>query len=240
MLVEYNAVDSRLAFIPLPNEISIKQEGRTLSNVYAAQGGGKVISVIKDIVGVECDSYIKMDRACFVELVNVFGNVNYEVLKTVNIRDGAELVTLDVGTHRLDAETMFGLAMYGDYNEGESYKANCTGQMFADLINQNYRIVDSSSLNSYFDIIMNGAETDLTEEKFLAHRQALLYSVQYGVYPGNITFLTARPPRRTALSSRRTLSSLSSRRRDFCNARFTDRPVRISRYTRLVTADLTS
>ncbi len=184
MLVEYNAVDSRLAFIPLPNEISIKQEGRTLSNVYAAQGGGKVISVIKDIVGVECDSYIKMDRACFVELVNVFGNVNYEVLKTVNIRDGAELVTLDVGTHRLDAETMFGLAMYGDYNEGESYKANCTGQMFADLINQNYRIVDSSLLNSYFDIIMNGAETDLTEEKFLAHRQALLYSVQYGVYPG--------------------------------------------------------
>lgn len=184
MLIEYNAVESRLAFIMLPNVISIQQEGRSLSNVYAAQGGKKVISVIKDIVGVECGSYIKMDRACFIELVSVFGNVKYEVYKTLNLRDGAEIETLNAGNHLLDAETMFRLAMYAEYNEGESYKANCTGQMFADLINQNFRIVDSSLLDNYFNIIMENAETDLTEEKYMAHRAALLYSVRYGVYPG--------------------------------------------------------
>lgn len=184
MLIEYNAVENRVAFILLPNGISIPKEGRSLQNIYAAQGGSKIISAIYDITGVQCDSYIKFDRAGFIELVSVFGNVNYEVLKKVALNDGAQVETLNVGTQRLDAETMFRLAMFAEYGEGESYKFNCTGQLFADLINQNFRIINSSLLDKYFEIIIKYADTDLTKEKYEAHKAALLNTVDYGVNPG--------------------------------------------------------
>lgn len=184
ILVEYDAVKNRVAFIPLPNGISIPSEGRSLPNVFAAQGAGKIVSVIADILGVQCDSYIKLNREGFIKLITVFGNVNYEVLKTITIRDGAEVEMLDVGTHRLAAETMFGLAMFAEYDEGESYRFNCTGQMLADLINQNFRKINDSLLESYFDIIMEYGETDLNEQKYKAHKRALLNTVEYGVNPG--------------------------------------------------------
>ena len=184
MLIEYNAVESRAAFIPLPNGISIASHGRSLQNIYAAQGGSKVVSAVNDIVGVQCDSYMKFDRAGFIELITVLGNADYEVLKTISIHDGAEIETLEVGTQRLTAETMFRLALLAEYDEGESYEFNCTGQMFCDLINQNFRNVTGSLLDKYIDIIMENADTDLTKEKYEAHKAALLYTVDYGVNPG--------------------------------------------------------
>lgn len=183
IMVEYDAVKNRVAFVPLPNGISIPSEGRTLPNVYAAQGGGRIISLIDEIIGVRCDSYVKLDRMGFIKLVSVFGNVNYEVLKTIMIRDGAEIETLNIGTQRLAAESMFRLAMFAQYDEGESYRFNCTGQMLADLINQNFRNIDDSLLDNYFNIIMENAETDLSAEMFDKHKSALKNTVEYGVNP---------------------------------------------------------
>ncbi|MDE7229340.1 MAG: LCP family protein [Oscillospiraceae bacterium] len=184
IMIEYDAVENRAAFVILPNGISIPTEGRSLPNVYAAQGASKIVSVIESVVGVHCDSYIKMDRKGFVDLITVFGNVNYEILKSLIIRDGGEVETLNVGTHRLDAESMFRLAMFAQYDEGESYRFNCTGQMFADLVNQNFRNVDESLLGNYFNIIMENCETNLTRDKYEAHKRALINTVNYGVNPG--------------------------------------------------------
>lgn len=183
ILVEYNAVDGRIAIIPVPNGISVPPEGRSLPNVYAAQGGGKVVSVIEDIIGIEIDSFVRFDRMGFMRLISSFGNVEYEVVKFMIVYDGAEAETLNVGTHRLTAETIFRLAMFAEYDEGESYRFSNIGQMFADLINQNYRSVDGSMLDNFFDMIMNDTETDLTDKKYTDHRQALLYTIEYSDDP---------------------------------------------------------
>lgn len=185
MMIEYNAVDKRLTLVFLPNGMSIPKEGRSLPNVYVAQGGSKIASIIEDVTGVRCDSYVKLDRVGFINFISVFGNVNYEVVKTMMIRDGSEIETMNVGTHRLDAQSMFRLAMFAKYDEGESYRFNCIGQMFTDLINQNFRNIDDSLLENYFKIIMDNAETDLSEQMFKDHKQALLYTVMYGSNPAD-------------------------------------------------------
>ena len=183
VMVEYDAVQNRVAFIFLPNGISVPIEGRSLPNVYAAQGAGRVISLIDEVVGVRCDSYIKLDRAGFLSLVSSFGNVDYEVLKTIMIRDGSEIETLNMGVQQLAAESMFRLAMYAQYSEGESYRFNCTGQLYSDLINQNFRNINESLLHTYFEIIMEHAETDITREMFTKHIEALKNTVEYGRNP---------------------------------------------------------
>lgn len=180
ILLEYSAEENRIAVVPMPNGISIPAEGRSLPNVCAAQGEGKVVSVLENALGITCDSYVRVDRAGFMSLVSMIGNVNYEVIKTMIIFDGAEAETLNTGTHRLAAESMFRLAMLAEYNEGESYRFSSIGQMFADLINQNYRTMDESFLYSCFNSILDDAQsTDLTEEKYNKHKDALLNTIEY-------------------------------------------------------------
>lgn len=183
VMIVYNAVENRITFVPVPAGISLAKDGRTLPNIYAAQGGEGVCSVIESIVDVHCDSYVKFDRSGFVELVSTFGNAEFDVAKTVIIRDGDDMDTLNVGTQLLTALSIFRLIMKADFEEGESYRFNCTGGVLSDLVNQNFRSVDGSMLDRYYQTIIETAETNLTETKYKAHRAALLNSVEYGVHP---------------------------------------------------------
>ena len=183
MMIEYEAVDNRITFVPLPNGISMPGEGRTLPNVYAAQGGGKVIEAIEAEVGVRCDFYVKMDRSGFLELVSIFGNVTYDVPKTFLISDKSVVETVNAGAQRLTAETMFRLMMLADYTDGESYRFNCIGNMLSELINQNYRDKTSSLLDSYYGIITANSDNNFTEQIYKAHKAALINTSEYGVSP---------------------------------------------------------
>lgn len=183
MLVEFSAVEKRLAVVPMPNGISVPTEGRSLPNVYAAQGPQKVVSVLENILNIECDSYIRLDRTGFLDIVSTFGNVNYEIMKTQIIYDGSLVETLNAGTQRLAAESMFRLAMLAEYPEGESYRFSSIGQMFGDLINQNYRTVDGFLMDNFFEQIIKEAETDLTKEKYTKYKPALLYAINYSSSP---------------------------------------------------------
>lgn len=183
MLIEYAAVENRITVIPMPNGISMPTEGRTLPNVYAVQGGSRAAEAVETAVGVPVEFYVKMDRDGFITLLSVFGNVNYEFARTVTIADGAISETVNAGTQRLTAETLFRLMMLADFGNGESYRYNVIGSMLADLINQNYRNINDSLLDSYFRIISENAETDLTDAIFKSHKAALIYTADYGVSP---------------------------------------------------------
>lgn len=181
----YNAVDNRLVFIPFPNGISMQAEGRTLQNVYAAQGGEKVVEVMEQVTGIHCDFYSAIDRKGFITIVSSFGNLDYEVTKTMIINDGVIAQTLNAGQQRLDAETIFRLLLKADFGEGESYRFNCIGSILSDLINQNFRVLDgnSSLMDNYVRMIKEHSQTNLTDDFYTKHKAALLNSAEYGVSP---------------------------------------------------------
>lgn len=185
VLITYNAVDNRIAYIPFPASISMSTDGRTLPNVYAAQGGEKVLEVLESAIGVKCDFYVKMDRLGFITMVSSFGNLEYEVPKSMIIVDGETQQTLNAGKQRLDAETVFRLMMLAEFGEGESYKFNCIGEIMSGLINQNYRVLDGNSqvMDSFFRLITEGSQTNLTDELYRSRKAALLNTAAYGVSP---------------------------------------------------------
>ena len=183
MLIEYNAVENRITIVPLPGGISMSGEGRTLPNVYAVQGGSKAAQAVEKAVGVPVEFYVKMDRMGFITLLSSFGNLNYDFVRTLTIEDNGISETVNAGSQRLTVETLFRLVMLADYGEGESYRFNMIGSMLSDLINQNYRAVDGSLLDSYFRIITENSETDLNDKIFKTHKAALINTVAYGVQP---------------------------------------------------------
>lgn len=184
VMVTYNAVDSRLVFIPMPVGISIEKDERTLSNIYAAQGGEGVITALENIFGVRCDCYIKLDRRSFNDIVTSFGNIEYNVQNTLIVKDGLEVETFNAGTRMLTAESVYRLMMKADFQEGESYRFNIVGDLLSETINQNYRELDTSMLDTLFNQLIDIAETNLTESLYRSKKAALLNSVEYGVNPG--------------------------------------------------------
>lgn len=184
VIVSYNAVDSRLFFIPLPVGISVEKDERTLPNIYAAQGGEGVINAIENVFGVRCDCYIKLDRRSFRDLLTSFGNIEYNIRQTLIVRDGLEVETFNAGSRMLTAESIYRLMMKADFQEGESYRFNIVGDLLAEIINQNFRELDTSLLDTFFKQIADIAETDLTESLYRSKKAALLNSIEYGVNPG--------------------------------------------------------
>ncbi|MBD5129940.1 MAG: hypothetical protein HDT43_08455 [Ruminococcaceae bacterium] len=182
-LILYNAVGNRLVFVPIPTGISVAQEERTLPNIYAAQGGEGVVTAISNAVGIKCDCYIKMDRSSFCELVSDFGHVEYNVKKTIMVRDGNELETFNAGSRLLSGESVFRLMMIADFEEGESFRFNCVGELMSELINQNFRDLDTSLMDTFYQMIMDNSETNLTELLYRSRKLALLNTREYGSDP---------------------------------------------------------
>jgi len=185
IMIAYNAVENRLVYIPFPASISMSSDGRTLPNVYAAQGGEKVLEVLNDAIGVEFDFYIKMDRKAFISLVSGFGNLQYELFNTIIVHDGDVAQTINAGKQRLDSETIFRLIMKADFGEGESYRFNCIGTILSDLINQNFRVLDGNSqvMDSFYMLIADHSQNNITEELYRTHKAAFLNSAMYGNSP---------------------------------------------------------
>ncbi|MBP0983167.1 MAG: LCP family protein [Oscillospiraceae bacterium] len=183
IIAAYNAVENRLTFIPVNNGIALVRTGRTLPNIYAAQGGEGVVDAVSNECGINFDGYIRFDRSSLVDLIALYGNVEYDVAKTLLISDGTDVEPINSGRQNFTAEMVYRYIMFAEFDEGESYRYNMICSLLIELINQNVSFVDSSLLDNFAKQIMERAETNLTEEIYLAHKAAMLNTVQYGINP---------------------------------------------------------
>lgn len=182
-LVEYNAPENRLAFIPLSNGLSIANEGRTLPNVYAAQGGAEVVKVINRELDIGCAYFVKMDRQSFEDLIAAFGNVEYSMPRTVVVNEDGEISTFNSGMHLLTSNDIYQLMVKANYDDGEAYRFKIAGDILSELVNQNYNNVDSNLLDTYFEMIMRTSDTNLTTDNYKQFKAALLNTIKYGAMP---------------------------------------------------------
>ena len=183
VMASYNAVDNAVVLIPLPNGISVPADDRTLPNVYAAKGGAGAIAAVANATGITCDGYICFNRAALIRLVSAYGNVKYNVPKTLIVNDGAELDAFNAGEQIFSPEAVFRYIYLADFGQDESYRFNMVGDLITQLINQNLSYSDSSLLDSYYSIISEDCDTDITEEFYRSKKAALLNTITYGSEP---------------------------------------------------------
>ena len=134
--------------------------------------------------GVKVPVHIKFDRASLTGLITTYGNVEYDVAKTLLITDGTEVTAINSGDQMFTAEMVYRYIMFADFDEGESYRFNMIGSLLIELVNQNVSYIDGSLLNAYAECILN-AETDLTSDQFDSRKAALLNTVKYGINPAD-------------------------------------------------------
>lgn len=182
IIASYNAVENRLMFVPVTQGISLESAGRTLPNIYAAQGAEGVEKAVSDQCGIQFDGYVKFDRSSLISFLATFGNVEYDVAKTILIEDGKEVQAINSGKQVFTAEMIYRYLMFADFGEGESYRYNMICSLLIELVNQNVAYIDSSLLDVYAAEI-TGGDTDLTEDLYMSKKAAMLSTVQYGINP---------------------------------------------------------
>lgn len=183
ILAAYNAVDSRLTLIPLPNGISVSGEGRTLTNVYAAQGGAGAAQAVSNALGIPCDKYAAFNRNTFIGLLTAYGNVRYDVPRTVIITDGVMSDTVNAGEQFFSSEKVFRYIMLAEFDDGESYRFNMVGDILSQLINQNSMYADGSLMDTYASYFSNSFDTNITQLDYEARKAAFLNTAQYTANP---------------------------------------------------------
>lgn len=183
IVCSYNAVESRLTYITIPNAICVGHEGRDLPNVYAAKGGEGVISAIENEIALRCDGYVLFDRSSFTNLFTAFGNVECDVPKTLLVEDNGEIDTFNYGTQMFTAERAYRYIMFADFEDGESYRFNMIGNLLAQLINQNVSYIDSSLLDTYIGALFTDTQNNLAAEDYTRCKAALLNTILYTANP---------------------------------------------------------
>ncbi len=182
-MLSYDAVEHAFVIIPLPNGISVPADERTLPNIYAAKGGEGAVSAVANATGISCDGYICLDRGAVIRLISAYGNVRYNIPKTIVVTDGAQLDAFNAGEEIFSPEAVFRYIYLADFGEGEEYRFNMVGDILSQLINQNLSYSDSMMLDSYFKIITEDCMTNITEDMYLSKKAALLNTITYGSEP---------------------------------------------------------
>lgn len=183
MMVEFNAVENRIVFIPVAPGISVSTRGKTLSDIYASDGGQAVSDAVKEVTGVGCESFTVFDEKAFSDIVQTFGNVKFNVPKTVVITDNFNAETINAGEKLFSADTLFSYIMKVDFGEGELYRFSIIGEVLAELVNQNFRDLNASRLSSFYSSISTACETNSSWEQFNSHKAPLMYTIEYSSSP---------------------------------------------------------
>ncbi len=183
IMYAYNAVNNEICLIPLPIGISIELNGRTLSNIYTAQGGDAVIKAVEEAIGVTCQSFVKMDRKGFIDFSTAFGNVEFNVDKTLVINDGDTVDTINAGEQLFSSDRLFGYIMKAEFDGGELNRYNYVCEILTEFINQNYRNIDSSLMDLLYNMAISDSDTDLSSEMYTSRKAALLNTIEYGNEP---------------------------------------------------------
>lgn len=182
-MLSYDAVEHAFVIIPLPNGISVPADERTLPNIYAAKGGEGAVSAVANATGINCDGYICLDRDAVIRLISAYGNVRYNIPKTIVVTDGAQLDAFNAGEEIFSPEAVFRYIYLADFGEGEEYRFNMVGDILSQLINQNLSYSDSMMLDSYFRIVTEDCKTNISEDMYLSKKAALLNTITYGSEP---------------------------------------------------------
>ncbi|MBE6889697.1 MAG: hypothetical protein E7485_06750 [Ruminococcaceae bacterium] len=183
MIMSYNAVENTVVFIPVPKGISVSEEGRDLSNVFEVKGGNGVLSAVSSATGLKCDAYVSFNRESFMRLVSSYGNVKYNIPKTLIVKDGEEIATFNAGELIFSPESLFRYVYFADFGDDEGYRFNIIADIYSELLNQNLRYTDSSLLDNYYKIITEHCDSSVTEELYLSKKAAILNTITYASAP---------------------------------------------------------
>ncbi len=164
-----------LMSIPRDTRVDSSYWPHKINGAYSANGGGAdgieaLMGYVTDCVGFRPDGYVMIDLSCFVELVDLFGGVEFSVPQDMFYDDPAQglHIALNAGEQRLDGEQAMGLVRfrYG-YTMADLDRVNVQRAFIQAAIEQWAKPKNLLSLLRALFVVEKHCTTDLSSRNLL-------------------------------------------------------------------------
>ncbi len=121
MLLNVDRKEKQISIMSIPRDTRVdsKYTPHKINGAYAANGGGEegmfwLCDYVRQCVGFRPDAYILVDLDCFVELVELFGGVEFYVPMDMHYEDPAQdlYIHLEEGMQTLDGNGAMGVVRF--------------------------------------------------------------------------------------------------------------------------------
>ncbi len=177
MLLNVNREEGRLSLMSIPRDTKVDSSytPHKINGAYAANGGGEegmywLCDYVRQCVGFRPDGYILVDLDCFIELVDLFGGVEFNVPMEMHYEDpGQDLyIHLQPGLQTLDGEDAMGVVRFRKgYSMQDLERVNVQRDFFMAALGQWKSIGNVFKLPSALGILEEYCMTDLSTRNLL-------------------------------------------------------------------------
>ena len=121
MLLNVDRKEKQISLMSIPRDTRVdsKYTPHKINGAYAANGGGEegmfwLCDYVRQCVGFRPDAYVLVDLDCFVELVDLFGGVQFHVPMDMHYEDPAQdlYIHLEEGMQTLDGQGAMGVVRF--------------------------------------------------------------------------------------------------------------------------------
>ncbi len=184
MLVNCNRNSGRISIMSIPRDTKVlsSYSPHKINGAYCANGCGEegmkwLCDYVRQCVGFVPDGYVLVDLDCFIELVDLFGGVDYDVPMSMHYEDPTQdlYIHLEPGMQHLNGKQAMGLVRFRKgYSQQDLERVNVQRDFLMKALKQWMQFGNVSKLPEAMDIMEEYCLTDLSRRNLMWLAQSVL------------------------------------------------------------------
>lgn len=198
MLLNINKTTGQISLMSIPRDTKINCTywPQKINAAYGMNGKGEegmdsLMDYVKECVGFRPDGYVLVELDVFIDLVNLFGGVEFNVPMDMYYDDPTQdlHIALNSGLQTLDGEEAMGLVRYRyGYYDADIGRVRVQRDFMLAALNQWVSLKNAWKAPAALALLKSNAMTDLSMENFTWFAEAVLSCGTENMYMTTIPF----------------------------------------------------
>ncbi|MBM3705504.1 MAG: LytR family transcriptional regulator, partial [Actinobacteria bacterium] len=175
MLLHINPAEKRASVLSIPRDTLVEIPGHgqdKINAAYALGGEELMIKTVSSFLDAVINHYVTIDFEGFVKLIDELGGVDVTIDRP--IEDPKTGAYISAGNHHFTGEQALAFTRSRSTELGDIARIQRQQYIFKQLVSQKLNLQNISSINSYFNIIVENTRTDIELMTIIAYAKAAL------------------------------------------------------------------
>lgn len=184
MLLNLNRKEGRISLMSIPRDTRVNSSywPQKINAAYGMNNGGEegmdaLMDYVKDCIGFRPDGYVLVELDVFIDLVDLFGGVEFDVPMDMYYEDPTQdlYINLQAGMQTLDGEQAMGLVRYRyGYADADIGRVSVQRDFMMAAMSQWASVKNIPKLPQALKLITDNALTDLSTNNLIWLAQSVL------------------------------------------------------------------
>ena len=198
MLLNLNREEGRMSLMSIPRDTKVNSTytPHSINIAYGVNGKGEegmdsLMDYVADCVGFRPDGYVLLELDVFIELVDLFGGVEFDVPMDMYYEDSSQdlYIDLSAGLQTLDGEQSMGLVRYRyGYADADIGRVSVQRDFLMAAMGQWASIKNAYKLPQALSLLSDYAVTDLSTRNMLWLAETALLCGTDDIYMTTVPF----------------------------------------------------